>query len=159
MMGGYCIKTWAKTLPILALSTAEAELMAVVKGSTEVLGLQALLKDLGIEMKAAVKSDATAAIGIVGRLGLGKVRHLSVADLWIQQAARSGRIAYSKIPGQINPADLFTKAVEREVMERHSQFMGQETIAGQAETAPKRRDIEKKDQQADGQKRSVELKA
>ena len=93
-------------------------------------------------------------IPLVGRLGLGKVRHLSVADLWIQQAARSGRITYSKIPGQINPADIFTKAVEREIMERHSQF-----IAGRAETAPKRRDIEKKDQQADGQKRSEEPKA
>ena len=84
LYGSHCIKSFAKTLPILALSTGEAELMAVVKGTTEALGLQALLEDLGQEVRVAVKSDATAAIGIVARAGLGKVRHLSVADLWIQ---------------------------------------------------------------------------
>merc|ERR1711884_667627 len=99
--------------------------MAVVKGTTEALGLQALPRDLGKEVKVAIRSDATAAIGIVARVGLGKVRHLSVADLWIQQAARAGKVQYSKIPGQINPADMFTKAVDRETMERHSRCIGQ----------------------------------
>ena len=88
MIGHHCIKSWAKTLPVLALSSGEAELMAVVKGTTEVLGLQALYSDLGMSVKVAVRNDATAAIGIVSRIGLGKVRHLSVADLWVQQAAR-----------------------------------------------------------------------
>ena len=49
MFGTHCLKTWAKTLPILALSSGEAELMAVVKGTTEAFGLQALLLDLGIK--------------------------------------------------------------------------------------------------------------
>ena len=34
MIGAHCLKSWAKTLPILALSSGEAELMAVVKGTT-----------------------------------------------------------------------------------------------------------------------------
>ena len=139
MYGAHCLKSFAKTLPILALSTGEAELMAVVKGTTEALGLQALLVDLGQETKVAVKSDATAAIGIVGRLGLGKVRHLSVANLWIQQAARAGRVAYSKIPGQVNPADMFTKAVDSDTMRRHSRCIGQEEMDGRSLLAPQRR--------------------
>merc|ERR1739836_175722 len=76
MIGDHCIKSWAKTLPVLALSSGEAELMAVVKGTTEALGLQALFSDLGMSKKIAVRSDATASIGIVSRIGLGKVRHL-----------------------------------------------------------------------------------
>ena len=84
MFGAHCLKSWAKTLPILALSSGEAELMAVVRGTTEAMGLQALFKDLGIEARVAVRSDATAVIGIIARVGLGKVRHLAIAELWVQ---------------------------------------------------------------------------
>ena len=140
MIGAHCLKSWAKTLPILALSSGEAELMAVVKGTTEALGLQALFSDLGMEKKIAVRSDATAAIGIVSRIGLGKVRHLSVSDLWIQQAARQGRVEYTKIPGEINPADMFTKAVDEKTMKRHSERIGQISLAGRARGAPCRRE-------------------
>ena len=76
-IGGHLIKSWSKTLAVLALSSGEAELMSLVKGSTESLGLQALHKDFDIEMNICVKSDATAAIGIVSRYGLGKVRRLA----------------------------------------------------------------------------------
>ena len=32
--------------------------------------------------------DAKAAVGIIGRQGLGKVRHLDVSFLWLQAAVR-----------------------------------------------------------------------
>ena len=144
MLGAHCIKTWAKTLPILALSSGEAELMAVVKGTTEVMGLKALLKDLGAEVKIAVRSDATAAIGIVSRLGLGKVRHLAVSDLWVQQAARSGAVEYTKVPGVINQADLFTKALDCKSMEAHAVRIGQVILAGRSQIAPCRRGSDQK---------------
>ncbi len=70
---GRLVKTWSSTQPVLALSSGEAELAAVVKGSTEALGLQSLLSDLGFSTKIEIKSDATVAIGIVRRQGLGKV--------------------------------------------------------------------------------------
>ena len=132
MIGAHCLKSWAKTLPILALSSGEAELMAVVKGSTECFGLQALFHDLGMTVRNSIKSDATAAIGIVSRVGLGKVRHLAVADLWVQQAARQGRVEYQKVPGQINPADLFTKALEEKTMRGHTERLGQVCLGGRA---------------------------
>ena len=96
-----------------------------------------------------IKSDATAAIGIVARVGLGKVRHLCVGDLWIQQAAREGRISYSKIPGQLNPADMFTKAIDRETMARHSEFVGLRLVEGRAQSAPQRRQTGKHSSAAD----------
>ena len=139
MFGRHCLKSWAKTLPILALSSGEAELMAVVKGTTELMGLQALFADLGVDVKMRVRSDATAAIGIVSRVGLGKVRHLAVADLWIQQAARRGLVEFFKVPGAINPADLFTKALEAAIMKEHGNRIGQRSIGGRAEIAPCRR--------------------
>ena len=141
MRGSHCLKSWAKTLPILALRTGEAELMAVVKGTAEALGMKSLLKDLGLGAKLAIRSDATAAIGIVGRVGLGKVRHLAVADLWVQQAARKGEVEYAKVPGQLNPADMFTKSVDRATMEQHTKFIEQVKLEGRTKIAPQRRAI------------------
>ena len=89
-VGGPLLKSWSKTLAVLALSSGEAELMSLVKAGTEALGLQALYRDFGEEMSITIASDATAAIGMVSRLGLGKVRHLAVSDLWLQEKARSG---------------------------------------------------------------------
>ena len=48
MIGTHCIKTWSKTLAVLALSSGEAELMAVGKGATEMLGMRAIMADLGL---------------------------------------------------------------------------------------------------------------
>ena len=58
-----------------------------------------------------MRSDATAAIGMVNRLGLGKVRHLAVSDLWVQQVRQRHEVEFRKIDGTLNPADLLTKAV------------------------------------------------
>lgn len=46
-----------------------------------------------------VHSDATAAIGIARRKGLGKIRHLDTADLWIQDKIRSREINTFKVLG------------------------------------------------------------
>jgi len=40
---------------------------------------------------------------------LGKMRHIEIRDLWLQQEVRKGTIIVQKIPGDRNPADLMTK--------------------------------------------------
>ena len=85
-----------------------------------------------------IKSDATAAIGIVKRQGLGRVRHLSVADLWVQQRTREGHLQLEKYPGKLNPADLMTKGVDRETQDRHLTALGLQTTAGRSALAPER---------------------
>ena len=74
---------------------------------------------------------------MVARLGLGKVRHLSVSDLWVQQAARDQVIRYHKIDGTRNPADMLTKAIESDVIRRHLHQMGFYSAEGRAKSAPK----------------------
>ena len=75
------LKWWSKTQPTLALSSGEAELAAIVRATSEGLGLVAVMAEFGITVDLIVKSDAVAAIGIVKRQGLGRIRHLAVADL------------------------------------------------------------------------------
>ena len=109
MLGAHLLKSWASTQPTITLSSGEAELHGVVKGSAAGLGMLSLLADLGVRIRLRVWTDSTASIGICKRQGLGKVRHLDVQDLWVQQRVRSGDFDLYKIPGERNPGDLFTK--------------------------------------------------
>ena len=47
MAGGHVIRTWAKTQNTRALSTAEAELNSIVKGTCEMLGMMTMYNDVG----------------------------------------------------------------------------------------------------------------
>ena len=78
------LKTWSSTQATVALSSAEAELYASTKCAAQALGLMTLLADLGVEVQAAVHTDASAAVGIVRRSGPGRLRHLSVNYFWLQ---------------------------------------------------------------------------
>ena len=87
-------------------------------------------------MEGALFTDATAAIGICRRRGLGKIRHLHVADLWVQDRLKRGDFALEKIPGAENPADILTKHVARDLMTKHMMNMGLASESGRADSAP-----------------------
>jgi hypothetical protein len=80
-----------------------------VKAASESLGIQALAADLGWHLKVRLWVDSTAAKSIASRTGLGRVRHLEVRFLWLQEVVRKGRLMLRKIPGEKNPADILTK--------------------------------------------------
>ena len=94
------------------------------------------MKEWGITADLVVKSDAVAAIGMVKRQGLGRIRHLAVADLWIQQKAKRGEVHYYKLEGSRNVSDILTKPVETEVLDRHMANMGFEFRSGRNELTP-----------------------
>ena len=130
------VNGWSKTQSTIALSYGEAKLAAVVKGATEALGLQAIVEDFGIPVGPHLRSDATAAIGMVKREGLGKVRHLATADLWIQQKVRRGHIKVSEVPGKENPSDMITKGLEGPDIDRHMQTIMAAKASGRHRFAP-----------------------
>ena len=130
------VKHYSKTQSIIALSSGESELASIVKGSAELLGMRAVLNDFGVEVSLELESDSTAAIGIVSREGLGKVRHLDVADLWVQAKQRSGEIRYDKVPGKENTSDILTKGVDATTLVKHVHTMGFRTIGGRHKLAP-----------------------
>ena len=124
MHGNHCLKHWSTTQTTVALSSGEAELGGICRGAAIALGLQSLAKDLGIHLTLDILTDATAAIGICRRRGLGKVRHLHTADLWVQDRLRKRDFALTKVLGADNPADLLTKHVPRDVMRKHMELVG-----------------------------------
>ena len=53
--------------------------------------------------------DSSAAKAIASRIGLGRVRHLEIRSLWLQEAVAKNKLELRKVLGKINPADLLTK--------------------------------------------------
>ena len=135
MCGAQCLKHGATTQPTIAFSCGEAELTGICHSAGEALGLQAILKDLGFNLPVRVHSDAAAAIGICRRRGLGRVRHLAVANLWVQDRLRTGDFELHKIAGSLNPADILTKHVDWGLLKRHLNSFQFEFEEGRAELA------------------------
>jgi hypothetical protein len=135
--GNGTLKTWSKTQTVIALSTGEAELAAIVKGSTEALGIKSLLEDFGISVSLTICSDASAAIGMVGREGLGKVRHLAVADLWVQAKRASGELSFVKVDGASNPSDALTKGISGDKLARDIAQLGFVRLDGRSSLMPR----------------------
>ena len=136
-LGAHVLKSWSSTQVTVALSSAEAELYALTKGAAQALGFITLLADLGAEVKATVHTDATAAIGIARRAGLGKLRHLNVRYLWLQQELQGTEMTLHKVHGLANPADLVTKHLNQQAASKHLELLDMWTEGGRAEAAPK----------------------
>ena len=77
---------------MLALSSGEAELFADFKTSTEVIGLLQMAKDWGLDLSGDIYVDSTAALGVVSRRGCGRMRHVRVGSLWIQEKKECGEL-------------------------------------------------------------------
>ncbi len=79
-------------------------------------------------------------MGICGRQGLGKLRHVDTRSLWIQQKVRDKSIELRKVRGEVNPADLFTKHLSSaERVDSLLRLFGCHYASGRAEGAPQLR--------------------
>ena len=109
MLGSHLLKTWSRTQPSISLFSGKAEYNGVVKAAGIAIGQQSLIEDMGIKVGVRVWTDRSASMGVCGRSGLGKLRHVQTHTLWLQERVRTGAIKLRKGNGLVNPADLFTK--------------------------------------------------
>ena len=123
MIGGHFLKAWSKTQQAVTTSSAEAELVAMNKCAQEMLGILSMFADLGEDsqhgacgakgglpwLTGVVCGDSSAALAISDRQGCGKLRHIKVGELWIQEQVRNKAFSTKKVDGHANPADMFTK--------------------------------------------------
>lgn len=65
------------------------------------------------ECEMRVRSDSSAARSMVQRQGIGRVRHLDAALLWIQQKEKDKILTVSPIPTELNSADIGAKGLTR----------------------------------------------
>ena len=64
-------------------------------------------------------ADVSAALSIAKRHGAGKMRHINVKALWLQEKAVQLLLRYNRIKGEDNPADGLTKHVRQELIAKY----------------------------------------
>ena len=58
-------------------------------------------------MPFVLYTDATVARAFAHRTGVGRLKHLEVRYMWVQEQLARGTYALKKVPRSENPADLF----------------------------------------------------
>ena len=123
--GKHPVKAWSVTQAVIALSSGEAEYYGLVKGASVAIGLRSMHEEMGIKVRIRVSTDASAAKGIASRRGLGKVRHIEVHQLWVQDKVAAGELEIRKVDGQASIAAILTKHVAAEDIRVHMHHTGQ----------------------------------
>ena len=95
-----------------------------------------MARDLGYNLKGKVWGDASAALGIIHRKGLGRTRHIDTRYLWVRQVAAQRRLKYSKVLGRDNQADLYTKHLDASTASRHVGKLNCWHLEGRSSIAP-----------------------
>ena len=138
MHGSNLLKVWSRTQRIVALSSGEAGLIAMVKATCEALDIRSLWKQWGRDVKTSMFGDSTGALGVVKRRGAGKLRHVRIGTLWVHDLKEEGVVGFKKIPGEENSADRATKHIGQASCERHAKMLDYEHKEGRANSAAKR---------------------
>ena len=99
--------------------------------------MKSALADWGVNASAVMKSDASAALGIIQRQGLGKVKHIDCAYLYIQQVSAEKVLTFFKIPGARNAADICTKGLAAAKIQEFVGDIGGKFSLGRADLASK----------------------
>ena len=81
-------------------------------------------------------ADASAALGIIGRTGLGKMRHVDTSYLWLPQQSIKDKIIFNKVPGTENPADRNTKGLNKNLISKYTEMLNMEHREGRSDLSP-----------------------
>ena len=93
------------------------------------------MQGLGVEVRVRTRIDPSVALGISQGRGLGKVRHLELEQLWIQDKVSSGESEVRKVKSEDNKDDVLTKHVDQIQAGQHMSWTGQSIERGRRELA------------------------
>ena len=111
-VGKHVIRTWSLTQTTVATSSGEAELIAMHDGVTRELVMRTMMTEIGLSPQlkmVRISTDSSVAKSFVATRGLGKMWHLEVKFLWLQEIVQMSKVRVEKVSGATNIADALTK--------------------------------------------------
>ena len=120
----FILNWWSRTQPVVAQSTCEAELLALNLGACEGRYVQQILGEMDEKVIITMLSDSQSAVRTTAKRGPGRMRHLDIKELWLQAEVREGRIKIEHVPGDTNPADIFTKQLAHKKLAQLMELVG-----------------------------------
>ena len=109
MFGNCRLHAHARGQKVVALSSCEAELYAACEGLKEALLIRSAMIFLRMgEHRIELYTDSSSARQFCHKRGVGRMKHLDIRALWLQDAINSNLAVVRKIPRSENIADLLT---------------------------------------------------
>ena len=94
---------------IVAKSSCEAEWYGASKGISDAMGLRTLFTWLGYTVHMYWLCDSSSARALSKKLGIGRIKHLDIHTLWLQELVARGVLEPTVVSTEQNKADLGTK--------------------------------------------------
>ena len=125
-IAGVTLATWAKTQTTVALSSCEAELIALNYAAAEGKLALNLIHELDLlpVQKLRVYTDSSSAMKMTFKRGCGRMRHLAVRQLWLQDETHAGTLEIVKVDGKVNVADIMTKHLLPSEFQMKAEWLG-----------------------------------
>ena len=108
-LNGMILMSWSRTQNVVSLSSAEAELLAMSLCAQETLFVVHLLSEMGQVLKPTILSDSSAALLVAARRGPGRMKHIMLRALFVQDMMRQELATFAKVHTSENVADVLTK--------------------------------------------------
>ena len=118
---------WSRTQTTIALSSCEAELYEINMATIEALNVKSTIEELFKNCKTniTVYTDSSSAKSITSRRGVTrKTKHIELRQLFVQDLVARGTLQVTKVGTLSNPADIFTKFVSSETIQRQLHAVG-----------------------------------
>ena len=125
-VGNTTVSWMSQLQKIVALSTTEAEYVAVTEASKEMIWLQGLLTELGFKKENNVLySDSQSAIHLAKNSAFhSRTKHIGLRYHFIRSLLEDEVLKLEKIQGIKNPADMLTKTVTIDKLKLCSTLVG-----------------------------------
>ncbi|KAH9682249.1 hypothetical protein KPL71_027276 [Citrus sinensis] len=129
-LAGAAVSWVSKLQTVVALSTTEAEYMAVTQACKEAIWIQRLLEELGHkQQKIPVYCDSQSALHIARNPAFhSRTKHLGVQYHFVREVMEDGSVDLQKIHTKENLADVLTKPINAD------KFIWSRSSCGLAET-------------------------
>ena len=124
---GAVLAFWSRTQTTIALSICEAELYAINMATIEALNVKSTIEELikNCKTNSTVYTDSSSAKSITSRRGVTrKTKHIELRQLFVQELVANGTLQVTKVGTLSNPADIFTKFVSSETIQRQLHAVG-----------------------------------
>ena len=80
--------------------------------------------EFGLRVALISRCDSSAARGALQRTGTGRMKHLEVKHLWVQDLVLQKRLSVQWVPRSQNPSDMLTHPVSASDLKRHVNSLG-----------------------------------
>ncbi|CAL9238501.1 unnamed protein product [Arabidopsis halleri] len=119
-VGGNTV-SWRSSLQhVVALSTTEAEYMALTEAAKEGIWLQKICSELGFDSESfKLNCDSQSAICLAkNSVHHDRTKHIATKVHFIRDLVNDGSVNITKIHTTLNPADMLTKGLPRNAFEK-----------------------------------------